>query len=148
MDLTDREISLIRDSFARLKADHSDVNPFGEAFYARVFAHMPEARALFRPDLEGQGMQFLSTLHVMVDHLDDLGRIDAELLALGQGHAAYGVQPEQYAPMGEALVETMRAALGDDFGDETERAWRRAYAGLSERMIAAARPAGAHVSRE
>ena len=138
MDLTDREIALIRDSFARLKADRSDVNPFGDAFYARVFERMPEARRLFRPDLEGQGMQFLTTLHVLVDHLDDPGRVDEELAKLGQGHAAYGVKDEHFPPMGEALMDTMRASLGSEFSDEAETAWRKAYEGIARRMIAAA----------
>src|SRR6056297_799606 len=140
MDLTDREISLIRQSFARLKAENNTVRPFGDAFYARVFAHMPEARSLFRADMAGQGMQFLSTLHVVVDHLDDLDRIDRELRTLGEGHAAFGVRPEHYAPMGEALIETMRAAFGETFDPETEAAWRRAYTGLSRRMVAAGLP--------
>lgn len=140
MDLTDREISLIRQSFARLKAENDTVSPFGDAFYARVFAHMPEARSLFRADMAGQGMQFLSTLHVLVDHLDDLDRIDRELRTLGEGHAAFGVRPEHYAPMGEALIETMREAFGETFDAETEEAWRRAYTGLSQRMVAAGMP--------
>lgn len=137
MDLTPREIEIIRASFARLKAEKGDVNPFGEAFYTRVFDRMPEARALFRHDMAEQGMQFLTTLHVLVDHLDSLDGVDAEIRALGQGHAAYGVRPEQYPPMGDALIETMRASLGDAFDAEVEAAWRKGYALLADRMQAA-----------
>ena len=138
MHLTPREIDLVRTSFERLKADKSGVNPFGDAFYARVFEKMPASRQLFREDLAEQGMQFLSTLHVVVDHLEDIGQIDRELSNLGRGHAAFGVRAEQYAPMGEALMETMRDSLGADFDAETEAAWRRAYGLVADRMVAAA----------
>ena len=138
MDLTPREISLIRASFQQLKGEKGGVNPFGEAFYARVFDRMPEARDLFREDMAEQGMQFLSTLHVVVDHLEDIDRIDREISNLGRGHAAFGVRPEQYGPMGEALMDTMRDSLGTAFDEETETAWRKAYAAVSDRMIAAA----------
>lgn len=138
MDLTDREIALIRDSFAALKADRSGVNPFGEAFYGRVFELMPEARSLFREDMAAQGMQFLSTLHVLVDHLEDAAAVDRETANLGRGHAAFGVTPEMYAPMGQALAETMRAMLGDRYDAETETAWRKAYDSFAARMQGAA----------
>lgn len=137
MPLTDREIAIIRLSFQRLKAEKGDANPFGPAFYTRVFEKMPEAREMFRDDMANQGMQFLSTLRVVVDHIDDLDRIDGELRNLGRGHGAYGVRAEQYGPMGDALIETMRDTLGPEFDAEAQAAWRKAYEAVASRMQAA-----------
>lgn len=140
MDLTDREITLIRKSFVKLREDRTGVNPFGEVLYERVFALMPEARPLFRDDMQEQGMQFLSALHVLVDHLEASDRIDRETRNLGLGHAAFGVSAEMYGPMGAALIQTMRTCLGERFDEETEQAWARAYADFAERMVKAAEP--------
>jgi nitric oxide dioxygenase len=98
---------------------------------------MPEAREMFRDDMANQGMQFLSTLRVVVDHIDDLDRIDGELRNLGRGHGAYGVRAEQYGPMGDALIETMRDTLGPEFDAEAQAAWRKAYEAVAARMQAA-----------
>jgi hemoglobin-like flavoprotein len=57
---------------------------------------------------------------------------------LGRRHAAYGVRPEHYATVGEALIWTLEQGLGADFTPATRRAWTDAYASLAWAMIAAA----------
>jgi len=142
MDLTPREIDLLRESFDKLSSKASlsttatSGDQFGRIFYEHLFALAPELRPMFRSDLEGQGMKFLSTLHVLVDAFDDEEALRPQLRQLSEGHAAYGVKPEHFAPMGEALIRTMRDALGEDMPDETEQAWRRAYDQLAEEMVA------------
>ncbi len=138
MPLTDRDIALVRQSFARLrdaKAHHRD--PFGEMFYAKLFEKMPEARELFRSDLSEQGMRFLSTLGVIVESLEEPEAVSDTLARLGQGHAAYGVQTAHYGPMGEALREAMAAWLGDRYDAETDAAWARAYDEVAARIQSA-----------
>ncbi len=134
MPLTDREIALVRQSFARLREIKTTQNPFGEAFYERLFEKMPEARSLFRSDLSEQGMRFLSTLGVIVDCLDAPEGCTDTMQRLGQGHAAYGVKAEHYGPMGEALRETMADWLGERYDAETDAAWAAAYSDVAERI--------------
>src|SRR6056297_282980 len=134
MPLTDADTDLVRRSLEIMRERRADRTPFGTAFYDRLFEHLPEARALFRPDLEAQGMRFLSTLQLIVDALDKPEALDGPLARLGEGHRAYGVRPEHFAPMAEALLETMRGDLGERFDAETEAAWRRAYDEVAERM--------------
>ncbi len=59
MTLTTAQIDLIRDSFHRLQPD---VQTASELFYVRLFEIAPELRGMFRSDMAGQGMRFMSTL--------------------------------------------------------------------------------------
>jgi len=68
MTLTTAQIELIRDSFIRLQPD---VENASELFYRRLFEIAPELRELFNDDMAGQGMRFMSTLGVILDHFDD-----------------------------------------------------------------------------
>jgi nitric oxide dioxygenase len=136
MPLTDREIELIRQSYARLTDARRGRDPFGHDFYERLFARLPEARQLFREDLAEQGMRFLSTLGVVVSALDRAEELGPVLGRLAEGHAAYGVKAGYYGPMWEALAETMRTELGERFDAETESAWAGAYEAVAGPMKA------------
>lgn len=138
MQLTAKQIELIRDSHRKLVEQASKI---GESFYANLFSRIPESRALFREDLEGQGMRFMSAIHVIVDDLDDLPAMDAEIDKLAAGHAALPIKPAWYREMQEALIDTFAAALGASFDNEMELAWRSAFSQICDRMIEKARPA-------
>lgn len=106
-----------------------------EAFYARLFEIAPELRKLFREDLNGQGMRFMTALGAILDHIHDAEALAPHLERLAKGHVKYGVTPEHFRPMGEALIWTMREALGDDLSPEAEGAWRVAYDHLASEMV-------------
>ena len=54
--------------------------------------------------------------------------------ALGRRHVAYGAEAGHYDTVGDALPDTLRATLGDDFGFEVEEAWATAYRTLAAVM--------------
>ena len=134
MRLTSAQIDLIRDSFHRLEPDAE----VAEKFYDRLFEIAPELRALFRSDMTGQGMRFMRTLRVIVQHLDEPEALHPYLELLAKGHAAYGVKPEHFHPMGQALIWTMQEALGETFPEGAAAAWEAAYDHLAQEMIALA----------
>lgn len=138
MQLTDDEIALIRSSFDRLREKMAAHDPFGQVFYAKLFARYPDAKRLFRDDLAEQGMRFLTTLGVIVESLDSPDSAEVTLGALAEGHVAYGVPPQAYAAMGDALRDTMAEWLGARFDAATDAAWAKAYAQVSGRMMAGA----------
>jgi len=133
--LSDREIDLIRAGFRELR---SDIQPRSEAFYAAFFRRAPELRPMFREDLSGQGMRFMSTLAVLLDHLNDPETLAERYADLGRSHRALGVKAAYFEVMGEALIETLQGALGEAFTPETEEAWRKAYGQFSLAVMAAA----------
>ena len=135
MTLTTAQIALIRDSFHRLQPD---VEAASELLYERLFEIAPELRSMFRSDMAGQGMQFMSTLGVILQHLDDPQALRPHLEHLARGHAAYGVKPEHFHPMGQALIWSMRETLGERFPEGAAAAWEAAYDLLAREMVALA----------
>jgi nitric oxide dioxygenase len=132
MTLTTAQIDLIRDSFHRLQPD---VQTASELFYVRLFEIAPKLREMFRSDMTGQGMRFMTTLGVIVQYLDDPQTLRPHLEHLAQGHAAYGVKPEHFHPMGQALIRAMTETLGEDFPEGAAAAWEAAYDHLAREMI-------------
>jgi nitric oxide dioxygenase len=133
MTPTTAQIDLIRDSFHRLQPD---VEAASELFYDRLFEIAPELRSMFLNDMTEQGMRFMSTLGVIVQHLDDPQALRPYLERLAQGHAAYGVKPEHFRPMGQALIWAMRETLGERFPEGADVAWEAAYYLIACEMIA------------
>jgi hemoglobin-like flavoprotein len=119
-------------SYATLRAG---IAAHPEAFYEALFRHAPELRSLFREDLEGQGMKFMTTLGVILARLRDSDAVDAQFKELGSKHAALGVSAAHFAPMEEALMETLGKELGTAFTPELETLWRRAFQAMAARMI-------------
>lgn len=112
----------------------------GEMFYFRLFELTPETRTLFKGDMNQQRMKLITTLDFIVDHLDQLDKLMPDAAALAIRHVAYGVTPDQYAPVGAALIWTMEQILGDKFSEDDKAAWEKAYGILSGAMIEAAYP--------
>ena len=132
MTLTTAQIDLIRDSFHRLQPD---VETASELLYERLFEIAPELRSMFRSDMAGQGMQFMSTLGVILQHLDDPEALRPHLEHLAQGHAAFGVKPEHFRLMGQALIWAMRKTLGENYPEGAAAAWEVAYELLAREMV-------------
>ncbi len=145
MTLTTAQIGLIRDSFHRLQPD---VETASEHLYERLFEIAPELREMFRCDMASQelremfrcdmasqGMQFMSTLGVILQHLDDPEALHPHLKHLAQGHAAFGVKPEHFRLMGQALIWAMRKTLGENYPEGAAAAWEVAYELLAREMV-------------
>lgn len=113
----------------------------GEIFYQNLFVIAPETRHMFPATLDEQGRKLVQTLSWIVDHLDQPDDLSVAAEDLARRHTAFGVVPEQYGAVGEALIATLRSGLGEAFSADDEGAWSRVYGSLSQKMIAAAYPA-------
>jgi nitric oxide dioxygenase len=133
--VTPEQIQRVRSSFARMATSQGQA---GTMFYRRLFELEPGLRHLFRSDMRAQGSRLMAALRDLVGALDQPERVLPAARELGRRHAAYGVRPEHYATVGEALIWTLEQGLGAAFTRETRRAWIDAYAGLAWPMIAAA----------
>jgi hemoglobin-like flavoprotein len=110
-------------------------------FYARLFELSPSLRPLFKSDLKSQSKKLMSSIKLVVTGLDSPERIIPAVRSLGKRHVAYGVQPEHYDIVGEALLWTLEQGLGAAFTPEVEAAWANAYGLLSGLMQEAAHEA-------
>lgn len=138
--MTPEQIDLVQASFAKVEPIASDA---AAIFYARLFEIAPQTKAYFSTDMNKQGMKLMTTLGVVVKGLRNLDAIVPVAEKLAIKHIDYGVTPEDYEPVGAALLFALKTGLGDAFDAETEAAWITAYTTLSGVMIKAAYPAAA-----
>lgn len=133
--MTPYQITLVQSSFAM-------VAPIAEQaaalFYDRLFTLDPSLRPMFRGDISEQGKKLMSTLALAVNGLKRPEKIIPAVQHLGRKHATYGVQPEHYDVVGQALLWTLQQGLGEAFTWETEKAWTSAYTLLASVMQEAA----------
>ena len=69
----------------------------------------------------------------------DLEPVSRTLEALGARHVSYGVLPEHYPVVGEALLSTLEIALGDAWTPTAEEGWKGIYSFVSTTMIKGSR---------
>ena len=107
-------------------------------FYDRLFELDPAARRLFLGDMGAQGAKMMSMLGAIVARLHELDALVPMVQDLARRHVAYGVRPEHYQVLGQALLWMLSTALGARFTPEVAQAWARAYEALSAVMLQAA----------
>jgi hemoglobin-like flavoprotein len=132
------QVRLVKSSFASIgpRAD-----ALATQFYAQLFALEPALRALFHSDMAEQRQKLMQMLSAIVEALDRPALIVAEVAALGQRHADYGVVAEHYALVEQALLWALAEELGERWTEELAAAWQAAYTLLAATMQAAARSA-------
>tara|TARA_B100000676_G_C17949171_1_gene771016 strand:- start:677 stop:1084 length:408 start_codon:yes stop_codon:yes gene_type:complete len=133
--MTPEQISRVQDSWQQVEgiADQA-----AALFYQRLFAQEPALKPLFKGNMEEQGRKLMSMIGVAVKGLDRLDSIVPAVQKLGERHKDYGVKPEDYDTVGQALLWTLDQGLGDAFDAETESAWTAAYTLLASTMVDAA----------
>ncbi|MFJ5607879.1 globin domain-containing protein [Streptomyces sp. NPDC093221] len=107
-------------------------------FYALLFIHHPELRDLFPAAMDAQRDRLVKALLTAAEHIDDPAALGDYLSHLGRGHRKYGTRAEHYPAVGEALLGALARYASAVWGPETEAAWVRAYAAISQTMIDAA----------
>ncbi|MFI0352159.1 globin domain-containing protein [Actinomadura sp. 9N407] len=107
-------------------------------FYGRLLAGNPRLRALFPPTMDVQRDRLFHALTRIVWSIDNPDALAGYLGGLGRDHRKYGVLPEHYPAVGEALIATLRRFCGNGWTAEAEDAWTTGYRVASELMIAAA----------
>jgi hemoglobin-like flavoprotein len=125
-----------------IRSTWSQVAPIADTaatlFYERLFELDPALRRLFsRTDMEAQRKNLMQTLTVVVKSIDNLTPLIPAVEALGRRHAGYGVQAKHYATVGQALLDTLQAGLGEAFTRDAREAWGDAYELLAGVMLAA-----------
>ncbi|MCB1514784.1 MAG: hemin receptor [Hyphomicrobiaceae bacterium] len=133
--MTPDQIELVQSSFAKMAPLGDDA---GRIFYGRLFNIAPEVKRLFHGDLEEQAGKLMHMLGIVVANLKDLDTLLPTAQTLAKRHVDYGVEPQHYALVGEALLWTLGDALGESFNEQTQTAWKAAYGELSAQMISAA----------
>jgi hemoglobin-like flavoprotein len=122
-------------------------------YWSSLFEKCPQAKVLFGfpIDIDPNATEVLTSkrfiMHAayliqMIDTALNMLGPDIELLTeimteLGIKHVRYGVKPEMFPIMGDALIHTLESTLKKDFTDNIREAWVETYKALSQDMIRA-----------
>lgn len=113
--------SLVEDTWAIA----ATVDGVTDTFYMKLFEIAPDFKTtLFgRTNIKAQAKMLASTIDTAVKHLRKPDVLVPVLKDLGVRHCRYGVRPEDYAPVAEALLWTLQFYLKDKYTKEVEAAW-------------------------
>jgi hemoglobin-like flavoprotein len=130
-----QKITLVQDSFEKVAALGLQA---AELFYAELFAIDPSLKSMFPSDLKDQQKKLLAALALVVRSLHTPAKIIGSVEKLAVKHVDYGVRPEHYTLVGNALLRTLKKGLGADFTPELCDAWTDAFRMLARVMKEAA----------
>lgn len=109
-----------------------------EHFYRRMFQHNPEVLPLFNPANQAQGAQqktLAAAICAYAANIDQLEVLAGAVELIANKHASLRIQPEHYPIVGENLLASIQAVLGDAATSEVIDAWGKAYSFLAEILI-------------
>ena len=129
--VSEAQVKLVQESFSKVApiADKA-----AEIFYEKLFEIEPSLKDLFPRDLAEQRKKLMASLAMVVKGLDKPETILPAVKKLAVKHVDYNVEPEHYTYVGNALLRTLEAGLGDDFTPEVRQAWVEAYRLLASVM--------------
>ncbi len=133
--MTPDQVKRVQESFALIAPEADRV---AAVFYSRLFEIAPSVEPLFRGDMAEQRRKLIAMLATVVNSLSDLPAVLPAASALAKRHLGYGVEPQHYAKVGQALIWTLQQGLGPAWTAATADAWITAYMTLSDFMIAEA----------
>ncbi|WP_274049600.1 methyl-accepting chemotaxis protein [Thalassomonas haliotis] len=133
--MTPKQMALVQQSWKKVLPIAPQA---ADMFYQTLFEISPALKPLFKSDIAEQGGKLMAMLDSAIKLLDKPDKLLPAVQKLGQRHLAYGVEPQHYDVVGEALLTTLATGLGDDFTPAVKKAWAQVYQTLSSTMIAAA----------
>jgi hemoglobin-like flavoprotein len=128
--MTPEQIALVESTLASV-----DLEDLAADFYFRAFNADSELSGMFTTDPAVQRTRFAAELAVIVASIRRFDEFREETGELGRRHRSYGVRAGHYRIMGDALLAALSAALGDQWDDDTEEAWRMAFNLTAESMM-------------
>lgn len=125
------DIEIIRRTVSSLDTDSQRC---AGDFYGYLFAARPELRGMFPPEMNNQNERLFAALLKIVQLLDQPELLTGYLGQLGADHLKYGVEAGHYAPVGQALLRTLRRHCRE-WDSAAEEAWLIAYSAAANLMI-------------
>jgi nitric oxide dioxygenase len=109
-----------------------------EHFYRSLLNAHPELKNVFNARHQERGQQqeaLARAVYAYAVNIDDPGSLQAVLEGIANKHASLGVRPEQYPIVGEHLLGSIKAVLGDAATDDVISAWAQAYGNLADILM-------------
>ena len=138
MTISSRQIKLVRHTWQIFRK--IDPRLVGDVFYGKLFLDYPELRPMFPRRMVEQYEKLVQMLNAVVAGLENMEGLQKSIGEMAVRHKGYGVLPEHYNAVGEALLWTLAEGLRSDWNDEVKEAWLTCYTVLARTMINAADP--------
>jgi hemoglobin-like flavoprotein len=132
--MTPEQVDLIRKSFDAMWLMRGDI---ADLCYIRFFELAPDAKDLFRSDMERQRVKLMDMVAALVGSLDKRALFQSIVTHSGRQHARFGVRPPHYEALGEALIWSLERKFGPSFTPELRASWRALYAMVQVEMLRA-----------
>ena len=130
---SESELQLVEQSFESIKLQEE---LFATKFYDNLFVANPSLQPLFKDtDVTEQGKVLHKTLILIIENLRKPDVLDDSLKGLGARHVKYGVLPEHYPIVGNALLKTFAQVLEDQYTPQIHQAWINSYGDIVELML-------------
>ena len=130
---TEKQEALVSSSFEAFKAN---IPQYSVVFYTSILEKAPAAKDLFsflangvdptNPKLTGHAEKLFALVRDSAGQLKANGTVVADA-ALGSIHAQKAITDPQFVVVKEALLKTIKEAVGDKWSDELSSAWEVAY---------------------
>src|SRR3974390_2714129 len=133
--MTPEQVNLIKTSFDAMWPMRGDI---ADLCYSRFFELAPDARDLFKNDMEQQRVKLMDMVAALVGSLEQRALFQSIVTHSGRQHARFGVQPAQYDALGEALMWSLERKFGASFTPELPASWKALYAPVQAEMLRAA----------
>jgi nitric oxide dioxygenase len=107
-------------------------------FYRSLLSAHPELKNVFnmRHQERGQQQEALArAVYAYAANIEDPSCLSAVLEGIANKHASLGVKPEQYPIVGEYLLGSIKAVLGDAATEDIISAWAQAYGNLADILM-------------
>jgi hypothetical protein len=150
-DLSYNTINLVVDSYDQLRLIENYQSVAGVVLMQRLFEKVPQTKKIFgfpldtdpksKDVIESNRFRIHSELlmgmfDVVLDMLGpDMFMLEEVLPELGEKHLRYGVKPEMFAALGDALIFTMNEMSKTNMSEETSTAWKEVYSVLTAHMM-------------
>jgi len=133
--LTASQIAIVKATAPVLKEHGTTITAL---FYRNLLTAHPALNNMFNTAAQRTGAQpraLAASVLAYATHIDDLPALRHAVERIAHKHASLGVEPEQYALVGEHLMGAIGAVLGDAATPEIVDAWTAAYAVLASVFI-------------
>jgi len=128
--MNDDQIERIRESFRVLAPRGGEV--FAR-FVERLGAGAPALRAVFPKQARSQ--EFVAPCGMIVKNLHRLAAIEFVLTDIGAKNQRRGILPQHYGVARDAMIETLREAVGAEWTEELAGDWAEAINVATSLMI-------------
>lgn len=114
----------------------SRADAFAADFYRCLFAQNPGLESLFtNVEMAAMRTMLMRMIGVTVRGLHNLPELLPKLRDLGLRHVGYGVRPEHFDFIEEALLHALKIHLGEAFSPDVRKGWREVFALIRRAML-------------